>query len=311
MHANFVLLLFPSPSSPSSDERHLFRRCFVSCSHCLRRFYRRLCFCLVVSVWCISFTSTIPLLYTIDSNEKAPKPVYCPGTTQINYLEEWFDQNRVTQTVICNLIPLLSCIFLSLIALLKLFYDCLLYFFLRLKISKCLPFRKDFSQSITVSSTIQSSRYWFLTSFLRFILVLSCCLLACIYPIVMRFYLIYFSVLVPLIFAIFNYSLGNIIPTQHQQTTIEDRNLIETAPANIRNNFLNMNMSTMLQTNEQFELRSPVISNLLNTHNEPSLTRSSSSTIYATPQQRRRSFIKGRRKYFANHLYENTRHMFR
>lgn len=212
-------------------------------------FFRRFCFCLVLCVWSLSFTATIPLLYTIDSNEKAPKPVYCPGTKQISYLEEWFDSNRLVQSVIFNLIPLLVTLFLSSIALLKLFYDCLFYFYLRLKMSKCCPARKrSFQQhrhhhhhqqqlqqqhklsipnsismlsslgiinnnnnnsnnptafhsipmaesstptsEITVSSfdlPVQSCGHWCSGSFLRFLLVLSCCLLACIYPIAMRF----------------------------------------------------------------------------------------------------------------------------
>lgn len=301
MHANFVLCLFPSPSSQSSDQQHLFRRCFQSCIISLRRFFRRFCICFVLCVWALSFTSTIPLLYTIDSNEKSPKPVYCPGTTQITYLEEWFDRNRLIQTIIFNLIPLLICIFLSLIALLKLLFDCLIYFYLRLKISKCSPFRKN---STPVLSTIEPYRRWFLTSFLRFILILSCCLLACIYPIVMRFYLIYFSVVVPLIFSIFNYSSVQLTSTQ-QQTIIENRDIILTPPS-IRNSSLNVNTNTILQTNEQFELQTPVISNLLDKSDELPTVPLRSSPILSNTHQ---PILTEKRKSFANHLYENTRNM--
>ncbi|CAF0876204.1 unnamed protein product [Adineta steineri] len=139
MHANFVLCLL---SPPSSNQRHSVRSCLRSCGFCLRRFFRRFCFCLVLVVWSLSFTATIPLLYTIDSNEKTPKPVYCPGTKQISYLEEWFDRNRLSQSIIFNLIPLLATLFISIVALLKLFYECLFYTYLRCKMSKCLPCRK-------------------------------------------------------------------------------------------------------------------------------------------------------------------------
>lgn len=134
MHANFVLCLL---SSSSSDQHNSVRSCLQSCGLCLRRFFRRFCVCLVLCVWSLSFTATIPLLYTIDSNEKAPKPVYCPGTKQVSYHEEWFDRNRLMQSVIFNLIPLLATLFLSSIALLKLFYECLFYIYSRCKRSKC------------------------------------------------------------------------------------------------------------------------------------------------------------------------------
>jgi hypothetical protein len=302
MHANFILCLFPPPLSSSSDQQHLFRRCFQSFVIWLRRFFRRFCICFVLCIWALSFTSTIPLLYTIDSNEKSPKPVYCPGTTQITYLEEWFDRNRSTQTVIFNLIPLLICIFLSLIALLKLLFDCLFYFYLRLKMSKCSPFRKKSSQSIPpISSTIESYQYWFLSSFLRFILVLSCCLLACIYPIVMRFYLIYFSVVVPLIFAIFNYSSGQLTSSTQQQTIIENHDIILRSP-NVKNSSLNININT----NEQFELRPPIMSNLLNKPDELSAVPLRSLPTLSNIHP---SIIRGKRKSFANHIYENTRNL--
>ena len=269
MHANFVLCLLSSSSSASSNppsHHHSSRTCLQSCGLCLRRFFRRFCFCLVLCVWSLSFTATIPLLYTIDSNEKAPKPVYCPGTTQISYLEEWFDRNRLVQSVIFNLIPLLVTFFLSMIALLKLFYDSLLYIYVRCKMSQCSPCRRKArhpqgnstlpnsismlsslgiisnshqpsgfaavpttdtstpTSDLTICSNpmhVQSCGQWCSTSFLRFLLVLSCCLLACIYPIAMRFYLVYFSVLIPLIFAVLNYSLGNLVlPTQTSATDL-------------------------------------------------------------------------------------------
>jgi hypothetical protein len=381
MHANFVLCLLSSPSSSSSssDRNNSSRTCLQSCGHCLRRFCRRFCFCMVLCVWSLSFTATIPLLYTIDSNEKAPRPVYCPGTTQISYLEELFDRNRLAQSVIFNLIPLLITLFISVVALLKLFYDCLLYFYLRLKMSKCSPWRIKSSQheqqnltmpnsismlsslgimsnsnvqsglnlspmtecptptsETTTSSSnlnIQSCGRWCSSSFLRFILVFSCCLLACIYPIAMRFYLVYFSVLVPLIFAVLNYSLGQITPTQTstineitttrasigQQTNIEDDNMNFTD----RNNGKLMQRNSLFKReqvcpNEQFELQSPLMSNLIEEEdgiddNEQFLvspsTSSQSSTIPPTQTcshaQHHRSPIKGKRKYFSNNLYEN------
>lgn len=302
MHANFVLCLFPS----SPEEDHPTRRCFPSCARYLRRFFRSFCFCFVLCIWSVSFTCTVPLLYTIDSNEKSPKPVYCPGTTEISYLEEWFDRNRIIQTIICNLMPLLICLFLSIIALSKLFYDSLVYFYFRFKTSQCFLFR---NQSLPSNVPIQSYRRWFATSCLRFILVSSCCLLACIYPIVMRFYLIYFSVLIPLIFAAFNYSLTLTEPTP----TIEDQdNMLTTSPI-VQENSLNINSNKILQTNdpsnEQFELQPPVIAKPLNKDDEPSASPSISSITFSTPHQHHRPSKKKKRNYFANHLYENTRNM--
>ena len=279
MQANFVLCLFPS-----SDGDHSTRRCFPSCGRCLRRVFHRFCFCFIVFIWSVSFTSTIPLLYTIDSNEKSPKPVHCPGTKDISYLDEWFDQNRVIQNVICNFIPLVISILLSIIAVSKLFYDFLLYCYARLKMTRCFPFRH---QSATANLQIQSCRDWFPMSFLRFILVLSCCLLACIYPIVMRFYLIYFSVLIPLIFAVFNYSLlltqtPVIIENQaNVLTTIHENKIIETNDT----------------PGEQIELQAPLVK----------VNESSASACSTPHQQRRQSLKRLKQSYFANHLYENTR----
>lgn len=352
MHANFVLCLLSSPSSSKSSDST--RTCLQSCGVCLRRFFRRFCFCLVLCVWSLSFTATIPLLYTLDSNEKTPKPVYCPGTTQVSYLEEWFDHNRFIQSVMFHLIPLLATLFMSTIALLKLFYDCLFYMYLRLKTSRCCPCRKKSlyqggeqqqqhhhlyqnqqqqnlsipnsismlsslgiinnsntnptgfhsipmvesstpTSEATISSSdfvVQSCGHWCSGSFLRFLLVLSCCLLACIYPIAMRFYLVYFSVLVPLIFAVLNFSLGQLTPTQtptNLPTTVAT-NLITPSPIPIEqhpqqqqpadfgsrtstymksNNInqeklLRRNSSSKTQhhySNEEFELQSPLMSN--------------------------------------------------
>ena len=352
MHANFVLCLLSSPKP--SDSNHSTRTCVKSCGLCLRRFFRRFCFCLVLCIWSLSFTATIPLLYTIDSNEKTPKPVYCPGTTQISYLEEWFDQNRFVQSVIFNLIPLLATLFMSSIALLKLLYDCLFYMYLRLKMSKCCPCRKkslhrggreeqqhhhlyqeqrqqqqtlSIPNSISMLSSlgiinnsnsnpqgfhsipmiesstptsettiassdvvVQSCGHWCSGSFLRFILVISCCLLACIYPIAMRFYLVYFSVLVPLIFAVLNFSLGQLTPTQtstNLPTTVAS-NLIVTPsiptdqqqqqqqqqqqPTTYMKSNITINQERLLRrnspsktshhySNDEFELQSPLMSN--------------------------------------------------
>ncbi|CAF1332897.1 unnamed protein product [Adineta steineri] len=388
MHANFVLCLL---SPPSSNQRHSVRSCLRSCGFCLRRFFRRFCFCLVLVVWSLSFTATIPLLYTIDSNEKTPKPVYCPGTKQISYLEEWFDRNRLSQSIIFNLIPLLATLFISIVALLKLFYECLFYTYLRCKMSKCLPCRKRTSsqhqqQSLsipnstsmlssfgiisnsniqsslnlapitesptptseaTISSSnfiIQSCGHWCSSSFLRFLLVLSCCLLACIYPIAMRFYLVYFSVLVPLIFAVLNYSLGQLTPLQTATTT----NVITTTttttplgqPPNIENR--NINATTFMNStdtnsgiftqrnsllkreracsSEQFELQTPLMDNIMHEDNDiddreqflvsPSTSSQSSTmpTTHATTTthvQHPRMTIPGKQKYFSNNLYEN------
>ncbi|CAF0927939.1 unnamed protein product [Rotaria sordida] len=379
MHANFVLCLLRSPSS--SDQHHSTRTCLQSCGLCLRRFFRRLCFCLVLCIWSLSFTATIPLLYTIDSNEKTPKPVYCPGTTQISYLEEWFDRNRLIQSVLFNLIPLLTTLFMSIIALLKLFYDCLFYFYLRLKMSKCSPCRKRSSRhhqqnqrlsipnsvsmlsslgvisnnniqsglnlvsmtesptptsETTISSSnlvLQSCGHWCSSSFLRFLLVLSCCLLACIYPIAMRFYLVYFSVLIPLIFAVLNYSLGQLAPTQkittntipmtsltEQRTDIENHDVTVPIFMNLTdtNNDKSIKQNSSLKNervflNEEYELQSPLMTDLVNENDgideheqyptSPSNS-SQSSTIATTHIQHHRLPLTGKQKYFSNNLYE-------
>ena len=386
MHANFVLCLLSPPSS-SSDQHQSTRTCLQSCGFCLRRFLRRFCFCLVLCVWSLSFTATIPLLYTIDSNEKTPKPVYCPGTTQISYVEEWLDRNRLTQSFIFNLIPLLVTLFLSSIALLKLFSDCLSYFYLRLKMSKCSACRTKSSSAqhsnrqtslsiphsismlsslgiinndnlpsafspvpiadsptptseMTISSSdpsIPSCGHWCSGSFLRFLLVLSCCLLACIYPIAMRFYLVYFSVLVPLIFAVLNYSLGQ-IPSAQTSSNITGTATIMTTPLEEQNNLeqRNVTVTTMKNSNEinnsrflsrnsplkrirarsteQFELQSPLMSHIVQENdtideNEPCLispsTSSQSSAIQThTDIHQHRTPITGKQKYFSNNLYE-------
>ena len=359
MHANFVLCLFPTPDQPQSS-----RTCFQSCGACLRRFFRRFCFCLVLCIWSFSFTTTIPLLYTLDSNERAPKPVYCPGTTEISYLEEWFDRNRLIQTVLFNLIPLLISLSLSVIALLKLLSEGLHYFYLLLCTSSCSPCRpgrlsteRRSSVDLRTSNHLQSAPpasevtdlpddgnlqpcgSWCSTSFMRFLLVLSSCLLACIYPIAMRFYLIYFSVLVPLIFTVINYSLGTpssspvIALTGPSVSTIEPHHLtpsrspaivVSTEMQNSFNTSVGKYLSPATPTendrkaspNEQFELRSPLIANLLHEHDERDetlLTPSSSSrspTVTPSHHHRRANNF-SKQKYFANHLYENTRNIFR
>ena len=181
----------------------------------------------------------------------------------------------------------------------------------------------------TISSsnlTIQSCGSWCSSSFLRFLLVLSCCLLACIYPIAMRFYLVYFSVLVPLIFAVLNYSLGQTTPTQTsttneititrasigQQTSIEDdnMNLFDERKNGKRNSSLKREQ---ICSNEQFELQSPLMSNLIEESDEneqypASPSMSSQSSTFPTSHshsQYQRSPNKGKRKYFSNNLYEN------
>ena len=388
MHTNFVLYLL-SPSS--SDQHHSTRTCLQSCGFCLRRFLRRFCFCLVLCVWSLSFTSTIPLLYTIDSNEKNPKPVYCPGTTQISYLEEWFDRNRLVQSVIFNLIPLLVTLFISSIALLRLFYDCLSYFYYRIKMSKCSPCRMKSSSThhqnrqqsvsipqsismlsslgiisnannnlsnafsivpttdsptptseITMSSsdpTVPSCGHWCSGSFLRFLLVLSCCLLACIYPIAMRFYLVYFSVLVPLIFAVLNYSLGQLSSTQtsnnvttagtinvmpaERQSNLEQRRSVTVTTTTRNSN--EINNSRFLPRNsplkragtrsaEQFELQSPLMAHIVQENDgidereealiSPSTSSQSSAIQTHTDIQQHRTHLTGKQKYFSNTLYE-------
>ncbi|CAF4971750.1 unnamed protein product, partial [Rotaria magnacalcarata] len=341
----------------------------------------------------LSFTATIPLLYTIDSNEKTPRPVYCPGTTQISYIEEWIDRNRLVQSFIFNLIPLLTTLFISLIALLKLFYDCLCYFYFRLKMSKfCSSCRKrsqrrkqntqsslpnsismlsslgiisknnniqsGFSLAPTIESptptseasitssnfVIQSCGHWCSSSFLRFLLVLSCCLLACIYPIAMRFYLVYFSVLIPLIFAVLNYSLGQLTPTvkaaaattttratanitaatlTEEQTIVENHNRI--VPLIIMNSIDANNDKLIKQksscrneqvcSNEEYELQSPLMTSLMHDNDgtderehyqiTPSISSQSSATPTTIHMQENQSPLTGKQKYFSNNLYEN------
>jgi hypothetical protein len=198
----------------------------------------------------------------------------------------------------------------------------------------------------TISSSdlvLQSCGHWCSGSFLRFLLVLSCCLLACIYPIAMRFYLVYFSVLVPLIFAVLNYSLGQLTPTQtstnaataavntitthippmEQPIHLENRNM--TLPpfrisADVGNSskFLPRNSSLKRkhsQSPEQFELQSPLMSNIVQDNDgidereEFLITPSSSSQssaiqIHTDTQHHHRPPISGKQKYFSNTLYE-------
>ena len=391
MHANFVLCLLTSSSSSSSNQTHSTRTCLQSCGLCLRRFFRRFCVCLVLCVWSLSFTAIIPLLYTIDSNEKTPKPVYCPGTT-LSYLEEWFDRNRLIQSVIFNLIPFLITLFISIIALFKLIYDYLSYFCLRLKMSKCsscritscryhqhrqrhvpipnsismlsslgimgnnniqsnvnlIPVTESTRPASDIAKTsssvvLKSCAHWCSSSFLRFLLVLSCCLLACIYPIAMRFYLVYFSVLVPLIFAVFNYSLEQLTPGQttntnaitvtsssQQQTNTENRK-IALKPLNstnrqsgqlIQQNSLLRN--ERFRSSEQYELQSPLITHAVNEDDDidkpkqlPAIVSDSSESlpkqtththIHIQPHQ---PSLTAKQKYFSDNIYENcSRHIF-
>ena len=372
MHINFVLTLFPSSSSSSSSssfsQHYSICRCLKSIILYSRRCLGRLCFGFIVCVWSISFTTTVPLLYTIDSNEKTPRPVYCPGTTQTSYLKEWFDRNRFIQTILFNLVPLAMNLFLSLIALSKILYDCLVYLCKRLKMSKCSPCRGNSSSyqrqipqsisnsvlllpsldiigrsyresdinltpifdvarstnEITVSSsnlTIQSYTSCLSTLFLRLLLVLSSSLLICIYPVAMRFYLIYFSVLVPLIFAVINYSFAHLTLTQ-ESTDDENYTSSVTVPLALAstdtNDFSYVNMNRVFRTrapikherddasNEQFELKSPLIANVLNEPDQ-SLATLTNSTILS--DYCHRSIIKKKRKCFSNRLYENIQNI--
>ncbi|CAF1374119.1 unnamed protein product [Didymodactylos carnosus] len=244
---------------------------------CTIKFLRRFCFCFVICLWSVSFTATIPLLYSIDSNEKNPQPVYCPGTL-MTIAEEWFDESRLIQSILFYLMPFIISSLLTLISLLKLFSDCLLYccqnycshHFSSRKTSKkklistgiskkqkdgcgCYCCRQNgtlsyydtppsihYSPSMmpnlgiitnnnntsvsipdhqwpspslspTSSTSSLSSSFCCSSTFLKFLLVLSCNVLATIYPIAMRFYLVYFSILIPLIFAVLNYSLNNLV----------------------------------------------------------------------------------------------------
>lgn len=196
----------------------------------------------------------------------------------------------------------------------------------------------------TISSSefiLQSCGHWCSSSFLRFLLVLSCCLLACIYPIAMRFYLVYFSVLVPLIFAVLNYSLGQITPTQTSTNTTMNVITTTTIPLEQQTNNIDnrqnnvttlMNNSTDIEnekliqrslslkrkrdcTSEEFELQTPLMSNIVHDTDgtddreqflvSPSTTSSQSSAIHTyTDIQQHRHPMTGKQKYFSNTLYE-------
>ena len=147
------------------------------------------------------------------------------------------------------------------------------------------------TSEITMSSsdpTVPSCGHWCSGSFLRFLLVLSCCLLACIYPIAMRFYLVYFSVLVPLIFAVLNFSLGQLSSTQtsnnvttagtinvmpaERQSNLEQRRSVTVTTTTRNSN--EINNSRFLPRNsplkragtrsaEQFELQSPLMAHIV------------------------------------------------
>ena len=237
MHANFVLYLFPLPTK-STDEQ-TYRYFYQSCQVYLRRIFRRICFSFIVFMWAFSFTSVIPLLYTIDSNEKDPEAVFCLGLNQKKtYRDEWFDRSRPLQTIVINLIPFLINFLLLSIVIGKLLYECLGYFYFHLEKQLYRLFRRrDLSNNII----LEPFHRWFVKYFFRFLFLCSTCLLACIYPIVMRFYLIYFSAFIPLMFVIFNYIFVRKSSSNEQPVVIENENItlpieqIELQPTTIAN----------------------------------------------------------------------------
>ena len=170
---------------------------------------------------------------------------------------------------------------------------------------------------------LQSWSTWFSSSFLRFLLVFSCCLLACIYPIAMRFYLIYFSVLVPLIFTVMNYCLAQsaaasspLLLNNQQDMVIENRPMtIMTISATPPPPPMTIEIphTTIVKrerngpTHEQFEMRSPLIANLMHEREESIVASTESSRSSATLPSEHTA---GKRKYFSNHLYENSRTLF-
>ena len=160
----------------------------------------------------------------------------------------------------------------------------------------------------------------------------------------MRFYLVYFSVLVPLIFAVLNYSLGQLAPSQTTTTTenaialpATGTSTIVASPSgqsaiNTENRFISTNETITERlihrnaslkrergcSSEEFELQTPLMSNLMHEDNqmenqEHSLVTPSSSwqstTIPTartnTQAQTHRTMITGKQKYFSNNLYEN------
>lgn len=270
--------------------------CLLSCTACFRRFIRRFCFGFVLITWALSFTGTIPLLYTIDSNEKIPRIVYCPGSSEVTYLDQWFDRERFTQTLICNLLPFIFTVCLTLIALLKFFSDFISYLYCYFKTYRCFQCKQMKMESIDSSISlipissnviqIESQQDKFLRLFIRFTVILSCCLLACIYPIVMHSYLIYFSVLIPLVYAVINHSARQI---NHLQT----RNSSQL-------------VKVPLVSSESIELRTPLLAS-------PSCLEenetSSVSSIYSTLHPQHLSNSRNQRKSFTNNLYENTRNL--
>lgn len=300
IQVNFLFSLY------SSSETHPSTcRCWQTCGYCFRRFTRRFCFCFILLIWALSYTGTIPLLYTIDSNEKVLKAVYCPGLKRINYFEEWFDRNRFTQTFICNLLPFFISLLLTLLALMKVFGDFLRLLYRNLQTFRCFPCRKLPSASLDSSVTLlpvspcfntnhHSAKQKFLRLYIRLILVLSYCLLACIYPIVMYFYLIYFSVLIPLAYAVCNHAVV------HLAKLDVNRKHSRSMPAE---NLLTSSRTAETEICQSIELQSPLVTNVT-VHNEES---SSTSTIYSTLYPQRLSICGNQRKSFANHLYENTR----
>jgi hypothetical protein len=154
----------------------------------------------------------------------------------------------------------------------------------------------------------------------------------------MRFYLVYFSVLVPLIFAVLNYSLGQLAPTQtstnttmnaitttmpiEQQTNIENRHITVTKFMNSTNRnsgkLIRQNSSLTRKqdcSNEQFELQSPLMANIMQDNDgvdeheqflasPSSSSQSSTIPVIRTDIQHHRPPITGKQKYFSNNLYE-------
>jgi len=158
----------------------------------------------------------------------------------------------------------------------------------------------------------------------------------------MRFYLVYFSVLVPLIFAVLNYSLGQLTPTEtstnttinaitttmpiEEQTDMENRHINVTTFMNSTdtNNERLMQRNLSLKrkrdySNEQYELQSPLMSNLIHDndgideHEEFLISQSSSSQSLAIHThadiEHHRPPLTGKQKYFSNNLYEYSRNI--
>lgn len=317
LHANFLLSLFPSTAKKTGSES-----CSQCLSLCLRRFFRRFSVCLILCIWSLSFTGTIPLLYSIDSNEKVPKPVYCPGTKEISYLEEWFDRNRLIQTILFNLIPSLTSLVLSLIVVLKYFFDIFVTIFRRAKRSKFFGCQKKsrstkssliemnsylkstIDESMTASSDITDDSVqisgptfgqYCSNSFLRFLLIVSSSLIACIYPVAMRFYLIYFSVFVPLIFTVLNSSPNSAFANRKLLFLDEESRISALKPSTRISSIELTNFNRYQPVETKINSNQENRSALLTTNDEPRPTNNEPNKLV----------------YFSNNLYENTRNIFR